>query len=361
MVRSPSADISPFGTLPDGAAVTSVILRNGSGLEARVLSFGATLQALHVPDRTGRSADIVLGYATASDYQTKPQYFGATIGRFGNRIGGGRFSLDGRAYRIPATDGAEALHGGERGFDVRLWEIDSVSEPGEPASVTLRRVSPDGEEGFPGTLEVRATYSLGEDGLELSYEASTDAPTVINLTNHSFFNLSGEASGRSALEHRLTLQADRITAVGPTMIPTGVLMPVDGTALDFRAPRRIADRVRDASEQQIALGRGYDHNYVLRDAPAESPLPAARLEDPVSGRVLEVLTTEPGVQFYSGNFLDGTIAGKSGLLYRQDDGLCLETQHFPDSPNHPHFPSTRLDPGRVFRSRTVWRFSTMPA
>ncbi len=348
-----------FGTLADGTAVEAVVLRNRGGTTARLIGFGAALQSLRVPDRHGRLDDVVLGYATLEDYVAHPQYFGATIGRYGNRIAGGRFALDGRTAQVPATDGPNALHGGVHGFDQRPWEIETVSGPGEPAHVTFRRISPDGEEGFTGRLEVRASYTLGEDDtLTLDYAATTDAPTVVNLTNHSFFNLGGEDSGRTALDHLVTIHADAFTPVDDTMIPTGEIRPVAGSAMDFRTPTAIVARIRDGAERQIVLGRGYDHNYVLRGGVTAEPRPAVHAWDPVSGRVLEIATTEPGVQFYSGNFLDGTRTGKGGKLYRQGDGLCFETQHFPDAPNHPTFPSTRLDSGQTFRSRTVWRFTT---
>lgn len=347
-----------FGRLDDGTAVEAVVLRNRRGMTARLIGYGAALQSLHVPDRHGRLDDVVLGYATLGEYVGHPQYFGATIGRYGNRIANGRFVLDGRTVQVPATDGPNALHGGVHGFDARVWEVDAVSGPGGPAQVAFRRTSPDGEEGFPGRLEIRATYTLDEEALTLDYLATADAPTVVNLTNHSFFNLCGEGSGRGALDHLVTIHADAFTPVNETMIPTGEIRPVDGGAMDFRSPTPVVARIRDGAEPQLVLGRGYDHNYVLRGGVTAEPRPAVRACDPVSGRVLEISTTEPGVQFYSGNFLDGTRTGKSGLLYRQGDGLCFETQHFPDAPNHPTFPSTRLDPGQTHRSRTVWRFTT---
>ena len=348
-----------FGILGDGTAVEAVVLRNGRGTTARLIGFGAALQSLHVPDRHGRLDDVVLGYATLAEYVEHPQYFGATIGRYGNRLAGGRFVLDGRTVQVPATDGPNALHGGVHGFDQRCWEIETLSGPGEVPHVAFRRTSPDGEEGFPGRLFVRAGYTLGEDDtLTLDYAAATDASTVVNLTNHSFFNLCGEGSGRSALDHLVTIHADAFTPVDGTMIPTGEIRPVSGTAMDFTAAGGGVARIRDGAEPQLVLGRGYDHTFVLRGGVAPEPRPAVRVEDPRSGRVLEIATTEPGVQFYSGNFLDGTRTGKAGLLYRQGDGLCFEAQHFPDAPNHPTFPSTRLDPGQTFRSRTVWRFTT---
>lgn len=343
-----------FGTLDDGRAVEAVTLRNGAGLAARILTYGATLQTLETPDRHGTPGDVVLGYDTLAAYIARPQFFGATIGRYANRIRDGRFRLDGHDYQVPPTDGANALHGGRAGFDKRLWTIASHSA----REVTLRRLSEDGEEGFPGALEVELTYALADDNaLTIAFAARTDRPTVVNLTNHSYFNLAGEGSG-SALDHILTIAADRITPVDATLIPTGELMPVADTALDFRTPRRIADRIRDAGETQLVRARGYDFNYVLHDGVTAAPRPAVRVEDPFTGRVMTIETTEPGVQFYSGNFLDATTAGKSGRLYRQGDGLAFETQHFPDSPNHPHFPTTRLDAGLTWRTTTIWRFTT---
>ena len=349
----------PFGLLADGTPIRAIRLSNASGMSVRLISWGATVQSLHVPDRAGTIADVVLGYGAIADYVDHPQFFGATIGRCANRIADGRFILDGRAYEVPVTDGGNALHGGVSGFDARVWEVAEPSGPERPARVTFRRTSPDGEEGFPGTLQVEVTYSLGDDNtLTLDYTATSDAPTVVNLTNHSFFNLVGEAEGRSALDHLVRIEADGITPVDDRLIPTGEIRPIEGTSLDFRAPVAVVSRVRDGHDAQIVRGRGYDHNFVLRGGVAASPRLAARIEDPVSGRILEIETTEPGLQFYSGNFLDGTKVGKSGWLYRQGDGLCFETQHFPNSPNEPGFPSTRLDPGQTFRSRTVWRFTT---
>ena len=350
--------VEEFGRLADGTSIQAVSLDNRRGVSVRLISLGATVQSLQVPGRDGVLADIVLGCPDVSGYIDDPQFFGATIGRFGNRIGKGRFTLDGVEHQVPATDGPNALHGGVTGYDRHVWEIARVSAAGEPAGVVFRRISPDGEEGFPGTLTVEATYRLDDEGLTLEYEATTDGTTVLNLTNHSYFNLAGVESGRSALDHVLLIDADAITPVDRTMIPTGEVQPVDGTPFDFRTPAVIGSRIRDARSQQLAFGPGYDHNFVLRAGVTAQPEFAVRIEDPVSGRVLEIATTEPGVQFYSGNFLDGTTLGKGMQLYRQGDGLCFETQHFPDSPNHSNFPSTRLDPGQTFRSTTVWRFTT---
>ena len=352
-----SATIGRFGALDDGSAVDEVTLRSAGGATARVVAYGAVLQSLAVPDRHDRLADVVLGYATLAEYVGKPQFFGATIGRYGNRIRDGRFRLDGEMHQVPPTDGPNALHGGKRGFDKRLWTITAHDE----RSVTLRRVSADGEEGFPGALDVSVTYAFDDaNALSIEFTAQTDRPTVTNLTNHSYFNLAGEGSG-SALDHVLTIEADHVTPVDATLIPTGDLQPVAGSALDFRTPRRIGERIRDGEDAQLLFARGYDFNYVLRGGVAPAPRPAVRLEDPASGRVLTIETTEPGVQFYTGNFLDATTAGKSGRVYRQGDALAFEAQHFPDSPNQPHFPSTRLDPGTTLRTTTIWRFTKSTA
>ena len=348
-----------FGALADGTVIEAVTLHSGNGVTVRLITWGAAIQALHVPDRDGRPGDIVLGYATIDDYVAKPEFFGATVGRYANRIRLGRFELDGRAYNIARTDPPNALHGGTRGFDKRVWTIADTSDAGDAASVTFRRVSLDGEEGFPGTLTADVSYTLdGAGALTLSYRATTDAPTVVNLTNHTYFNLAGEASGRAIIDHALRIEADAYTPVDETLIPTGALDDVAGTPFDFRTETPIGARLRDGHAEQIVLGRGYDHNMVLRDGVTASPKDAATIADPASGRVLAIATTEPGMQFYSGNFLDATRVGKSGLAYRQGDAFAFETQHFPDSPNQPHFPSTRLDPGAAFVSTTVWRFST---
>jgi aldose 1-epimerase len=348
---------APFGSLADGTPIEIVTLAAGP-VTARLITYGATLQSLETPDRAGTPADIVLGYATLEDYVAKPEFFGATVGRYANRIALGRFSLDGRTHTMARTDPPNTLHGGRRGFDKRVWQIAHLTG----TSVTFRRTSPDGEEGFPGALTADATYALAPDGtLTLSYEATTDAPTVLNLTNHSYFNLAGEASGVSALDHIVTIEADEVTEVDEGLIPTGAFLRVAGSPFDFRDPTPIAARLRDGRNPQLVLGRGYDHNMILRGGVTEAPRPAVRVHDPRSGRVLDIATTEPGVQFYSGNFLDATKVGKAGRIYRQGDGVAFETQHFPDSPNHPHFPTTRLDPGQTYRSTTVWRFSTVGA
>lgn len=349
----------PFGTTADGVVVEAVTLRASDGISARILSYGATLQALFLPDRMGHSADVVLGYDNLADYVAKPQFFGSTVGRYANRIAGARFTLDGKTYTLAANNGPNALHGGTKGFDKVVWTITEV-ESGPVASVTLTYTSRDGEEGYPGTLTARITYSLDENRtLTTSYEATTDQPTIVNLTNHSLFNLAGVPANRSVLDHRLTVNADRYTPVDATLIPTGELRNVAGTPFDFRESTVIGARIRDASDAQIAIGRGYDHNFVLRGGVTPAPKLAARVEDPISGRVVELHTTEPGVQVYTGNFLDGTTRGKSSVVYRQGDGLALEPQKFPDSPNQAMFPSARLDPGQTYRQISFYRFSVL--
>lgn len=353
-----NATREPFGMLADGTSVEAVTLTNDHGVVARIISYGATLQSLEAPDRNGKSADIVLGYATLADYVARPNYFGVTVGRYANRIARGRFSIDGHAYTVATNDGPNALHGGIKGFDKAVWKVVAVKS-GPTASVTLGYVSPDGEEGYPGTLSVTATYSLDEaNALSVDYRATTDKPTIVNLTNHSFFNLAGEASDAGILGHVLRIDADAITPVGATLIPTGALRPVAGTPFDFREATAIGERIRDGRDQQIVHGRGYDHNYVINGVPGGAPRLAARLEDPASGRVLELLTDQPGVQYYSGNFLDGTVTGKGGRVYRQSDGLALEPQLFPDTPNQPRFGSARLAPGQTYRNHIVYRLLT---
>ncbi len=346
----------PFGKTPDGTTVEAITLRASPGIAATIITYGATLQALSVPDRAGRSADVVLGYDDLSGYVERPQYFGATVGRYANRIAGAKFTLDGKTYSLAANNGPNALHGGKQGFDKVVWTVGDVKS-GPGASVTLHYVSADGEEGYPGELKVSVTYALDEQQtLTTRYEATTTKPTVVNLTNHSLFNLAGVTSARNILDQRLTVAADEYTPVDATLIPTGELRNVAGTPFDFRTGFLIGARIRDASDPQIAIGRGYDHNFVLRGGVTDTPKLAARVEDPVSGRVVELFTTEPGVQVYTGNFLDGTTTGKGQVVYRQGDGLALEPQKFPDSPNQAAFPSARLNPGETYRQTSYYRF-----
>jgi aldose 1-epimerase len=355
----PEISQSVFDHLPDGAAVIAIRLSNGRGVSATILTYGATLQSLITPDRVGYGADIVLGHDRIAPYLDQPTYIGVTVGRYANRIAGAQFKLDGVVYKLGANDGRNSLHGGRRGFDKYLWGVEACEVDANEARVRLGRISPDGEEGYPGTLTASVTYRLTRDGeLIIDYEATTDKPTICNLTNHALFNLSGVASGKSALDAHLTLYADAFTPVDSDLIPTGELRPVAGSPFDFRKVRAINTGLRDASDEQIRLGRGYDHNYVLRGGRTAQPKPAARLFDPDSGRGLTILTTEPGLQLYSGNFLDGTLPGKGGLLYRQGDGVALEAQTFPDAPNRLDFPSARLDPGEAYRQTSVHRFFT---
>lgn len=340
------------GQLPSGAEVLECSLANGAGMEARILTLGATLRSLLIPDVRGESRDVVLGFDRVEDYLRGSDYLGATIGRFANRIARGRFSLGSRAYQLSCNSPPNAEHGGVEGFDRRIWSISGSAEDAGAASVTLSLLSPDGDQGFPGELVVRVTYTLREDELRLDYSARASATTVVNLTHHSYWNLAG---GGDALGARLSIEADAYTPVDEHMIPTGELRPVEGTVFDFRTPQAIGARIRDASEPQLAIGHGYDHNFVLRGA-AGALHRAARLEDPRSGLALELLTTEPGLQLYTGNCLSGAIPGKGGCLYRQGDGVALEPQHFPDSPNKAHFPSTVLEAGRDWSSTTVFRF-----
>jgi aldose 1-epimerase len=350
-------DRAPFGVMGDGTAVERITLRGADGFEAAIIPYGAALQALKVPDRSGRSDDVVLGHDDFGGYLAARRYFGATIGRYANRIAGAAFVLDGTKIGLDANDGANMLHGGRAGFDRKLWRIDDVAERPEP-EVTLSCVSADGEGGFPGQLDVRVVYRVsGPTELSVTFEATTDRPTVVNLTNHSFFNLDGALSGSDILGHRLSIAAGRYLAIDGASIPLQEApRSVEGTPFDFRNGEIIGARIRN-DDEQLRRGRGYDHNFCL--APDRSLQLAARLESTRSGRVLELSTDQPGLQFYSGNFLDGTTAGKGGRLYRQSDALCLEPQTWPDTPNRPDFPSARLEPGERYRRRIVYRFMTL--
>ena len=329
------------------------ILRNRNSLTVRFLPLGGIIVAIEAPDRLGRLDNVVLGFGDLSAYETQNVYFGAVCGRYANRIAGSRFSLDGIEYRLAPTQGTSSVHGGSRGFDKAVWSVEM--EAGGGAAI-LRYLSRDGEEGYPGNLAVEMRYTLDEDdGFAIEYSATTDRATIVNLTNHSYFNLRGEGSG-DILDHRLAIAADRYTPADALLIPTGEIAPVAGTPFDFRSATPIGDGIRVAHPQMIA-GNGYDLNYVV-DGEAGTLRFAARLHDPISGRVMELMTTEPGLQLYTGNLLDGTITGTSGGLYRQSDALCLEPHHYPNSPNEPRFPSPILRPGRTYRSKTVYRFKT---
>lgn len=347
-----------FGTLPGGETVEAITLSNRARMEARIITYGASLQAVLAPDRAGRLADVTLGHATLEPYLDQPQYFGSTVGRVANRIAGGRFSLDGVEHRVPVNNGPNSLHGGSVGFDKLNWEVLETGE-GPPASVTLGLVSPDGDQGYPGTLKVTATYSLTDENcLCVEYRAATDRPTLVNISNHAYWNLARDGSPDGAMGHLLTIPADHYLPTDTTAIPTGEFRPVDGTAFDFRQSTPIGERVRDASDEQIRFGRGYDHSWVVARDLVDEPRLLARLEDPASGRVLETWSNQPGIQFYSGNFLDATSYGKAGRLYRMGDAVALEPQMFPDTPNRPQFGSLRLAPGETYRNLILWRFST---
>jgi aldose 1-epimerase len=345
----------PFGRTAAGVEADLYTFANRSGMEAAVTNYGGILVSLKVPDRAGALADVVLGFDTLDGYLKGHPYFGAIVGRYGNRIARGRFTLGGVEYKLAVNDGANHLHGGITGFDKALWSARDVSTAEAPA-LELRYLSRDGEEGYPGNLSVRVTYSLNDAGeLKIDYLATTDKDTVLNLTNHSYFNLAGQGQG-DILGHEVMINADRFLPVDAGLIPTGELRPVRGTPFDFTQPVAIGARVGQ-DDEQLKRGRGYDHCWVLNSAPGALAL-AARVREPASGRVLEVLTTEPAVQFYIGNFLDGSLTGKGGKVYGRRYGFCLETQHYPDSPNQPSFPSVVLKPGAEYRSTTVYRFST---
>jgi aldose 1-epimerase len=352
------ANRAPAGSLADGTKVEAITLSNAHGVSARILTYGATLQSLIAPDRDNRPADIVLGYDDLSSYVDHPNFFGVTVGRYANRIAGGKFTLDGKAYQLPVNDKTNSLHGGGKGFDKVVWQVASVKS-GQTASVVLTYRSADGDSGYPGQLDTTVTYSLDEAGaLTIAFDARTTKPTVVNMTNHGIFNLAGEGSPLGATTHLLTIPAKAYTPVNASLIPTGELRPVENTVFDFRKPRLVADGIRDGRDEQIRFGQGYDHNFALDKGVTRTPELAARLEDPASGRVLEMLTTEPGVQFYTGNFLDGTFVGKKGHLYRMGDGIALEPQKFPDAPNQPAFVSARVDPGKPYRHVMIYRLST---
>jgi len=341
-----------FGKTPEGVAVHIYTLTNKKGLEARITNYGGIVVSLKTPDRKGAMADIVLGFDSLEGYLNSPSpYFGALIGRYGNRIAHARFTLNGVNYKLAANNGENSLHGGNRVFNRVVWTPRELSDGG----LELTYLSKDGEEGYPGNLRVTVTYHLTEaNELKIEYAASTDKDTVLNLTNHSYFNLKGAGNG-DILGHVVTLNADKFTPVDAGLIPTGDLRSVNGTPFDFRKGTAIGARI-EQNDEQLKLGKGYDHNWVLNKSGNSLSL-AARVEEPSTGRVLEVHTTEPGVQFYTGNFLDGTVKGKGGKVYGFRSGFCLETQHFPDSPNQSQFPSTVLRPGQAFRSTTVYRFS----
>lgn len=345
------------GRLADGRQVEAIILANAHGVSARILAYGATLQRFIAPDRQGNPADIVLGLPDAGAYEARQSFFGVTVGRYANRIAGGKFTLDGQTYQLPLNDKVNSLHGGGKGFDHQLWKVESVTS-GKVASVVLRHVSPDGDSGYPGTLDATVTYSLDETGnLTIAFAATTDKPTIVNMTNHALFNLAGEGGPRDAMDEVLTIPASHYTPVNAALIPTGELRPVAGTAFDFRQGRVVGQSLRDGQDEQLAIARGYDHNFAVDAGLTKAPKLLARLADKVSGRVLEVLSTEPGLQFYTGNFIDGTMLGKNGHIYRMGDGIALEPQKFPDTPNQPAFGSARVDPQHPYAHVMIYRVS----
>ena len=338
-----------WGNAADGTPVDLYTLSDAD-LTVRITTFGARIVSIEAPDRNGKKADVVLGYKSLADYEAdRKTYFGSIVGRYGNRIAKGTFSLHGKTFHVPTNDGPNSLHGGTSGFDQKIWEAKPLAD-----GVELTLVSPDGDMGFPGKLTAHVKYTLAGHALRIDYSATTDAPTVLNLTNHSYFNLAGEGSG-DILKQEVMINAATYTPVDKTLIPTGQTPPVAGTPLDFSKPTAIGARI-DQPNDQLKLAGGYDHNFILKGASGAEPRLAAKVVDPASGRTLTVTTTEPGVQFYSGNFLTGATTGPSGVKYQKHAGFCLETQHFPDSPNHPAFPTTTLEPGKTFHSTTVFTF-----
>lgn len=350
---------SLFGHMPDGRPVYAVTMHNAHGITVRIISYGARVQSIITPDRHGHLADIALGYANLAGYLSKGDpYFGASIGRFANRIAKGRFKLDGHTYQLTINDGPNSLHGGIKGFDRHLWTITHIGH-GKTASVTLRLISPNGSQGYPGRLTATATYTLySTNKLKIAYHATTNAPTIVNMTNHTYWNLSGEGSG-SVLNEWLMIKGREITPVNDTQIPTGKFKSVIGTPFDFLKAKPIGRDIYDGHSRQLVIGHGYDMNWVISRKPVSKPRLVARVTDPQSGREIELYSMEPGLQFYSGNFLNGTIVGTSGHIYRQGDAFVLEAQKFPDTPNHPNFGSAVLRPGQHYHNVMIYRFLTV--
>ncbi len=344
-----------FGKLADGSEVYIYTLANKSGMEAKIINYGAAVVSLTAPDKNGKLADVVLGYDSLDGYANDKSYFGAIVGRYGNRIADGKFKLDGKEYQLTINDGANHLHGGLKGYNKVLWNETEIAKTGDGASLTLSYESKDGEQGYPGNLKLTVKYTLTNNNeLKIEYNAVTDKPTVLNPTHHSYFNLTGDPE-KTILDHELMIDADNTTPVAKGLIPTGKFASVANTPMDFRKPTKIGARI-DENYDQLKLGLGYDHNWVLNKHQESLPK-VLSVYEPVSGRVMEMYTDQPGVQFYSGNFLDGTVKGKNGIMYKHRTGFCLEAQHYPDSPNHPEFPSTKLEPGQVYKQTTIYKFS----
>jgi len=359
LAHAADAKKESFGTLADGSNVEAAVLSNGHGVSARIIALGASLQSLTAPDRAGNRANITLGYASIDGYIKKSQYFGATVGRYANRIAKGRFQLDGHTYELPINDKPNSLHGGTRGLDKLLWKVGKVESDAKSARASFTTVSPDGDMGYPGTLSVTAIYTLDEnDRLSIEYRATTDKPTIVNLSNHAYWNLGGEGSG-SVMDQSLMIAAESYLPIDEGSIPTGEIRNVAGSVFDFRTAKPIGRDIRHGDEAQLLNGHGYDHNFIISRTMADAPRVVARVEDPVSGRVLTLLSAQPGLQFYSGNFLDGTTVGTGGHVYRQGDAFVLEPQLFPDTPNQPAFGSARLDPGKEYRNLMIYEFSTL--
>ena len=346
-----------FGTLTNGETVEAVTLTNANGMSVKIISYGASIQSVCVPDADGRLADVTTGYATVDEYVADRQFFGATVGRVANRIKRARFTLDGREYVVPANDGSNSLHGGNVGFDKANWVVTACDE--QALSVTLSHVSADGDQGYPGKLNVTATYELSPDNaLSVTYQATTDAPTCVNISNHAYWNLGGEGGNPNAVDHVLTIKAEYYLPVDSALIPTGERRKVAGSVFDFRAPKRIRDDLDDVAEEQLLPGRGFDHNWIIAEEVGAEPRLQARLEDPHSGRTMTLFSNQPGLQFYSGNFLDGSTVGKSGKSYGAGNAIALEPQMFPDAPNQPSFASIELRPGQTYKNIIIWKFGT---
>jgi aldose 1-epimerase len=351
----PSVAEAPFGALEDGSKVSIYTLTNAAGAEAKITNYGARVVSLKVPDKEGKLRDVVLGYDDLASYAKDKDFFGSTVGRYGNRIGAGKFTLDGKTYQLDLNNGPNHLHGGSHGFYAKLWKGEPVKGKAGPG-VKLTYVSKDGEEGYPGTVTMVVTYTLTpQNGLRIDYLGTTDKPTILNPTHHSYFNLSGDPTHK-ILDEELMIEADKTTPVDAGLIPTGKLADVAGTPMDFRKPTKIGARI-DAKDEQLGFGKGYDHNWVL-SSPAKKVRKVAELYDPTSGIVMQILTDQPGLQFYSGNFLNGTIHGKGGVAYQHRTAVCLEPQDFPDAPNHPDFPSAVLKPGKRYQQTTIYQFAT---